>query len=329
MTDARNQFTEYFSMILWEPGHLGAFLGRLLNDEYITNKLIKCPHMGNVFEMTPQLEWIWKERTAEVFAYDLSTYDALAKILNVEGDELTLKIMKYSYQRSADFFDGNSCDVSLLNRNNITDYEKILSQLDRIQINSGIPFPYIKSHLPSLTRVNKFNWNKKIFCSLPQTKAWMGNFFVFYKHFYYYFLIENFNLDQKSSSNNTYFKSFGLNFLSDVSSEFKSYNNVYKDTGKPFLNGWHYKNLIEPEYIFIDMYDLVFNKNYNQLEKISGRSITDRQKELIDHMNSAQDSILAHFCLDHRYEHYIWNDGKYFMNDKIKEIYNKLSSVLK
>lgn len=329
MTVDRNQFTKHFSVVLWEPGHLGAFLGRLLNDEHIANKLATCPYLSNAFEITPQLEWVWKERTSEVFSYDLSTYETQAKIFNSAEDELTLKIMKYGYLRSKDFFDGNSCDINLLNRHNIINYEKILPELNNIQIDTDISFSYVKSHLTALDRVNKFTWNKKIFCSFPQTKAWMGNFFVFYKHFYYYSLIENFDLRQTVSPNTTYFKIFGSNFLSDVETGFKNYTEVYKDTGRPFLNGWHYKNLKEPEYIFVDMYDLVFNKNYQQLEKITGDPVTEQQKILIDQMYSAQNSILAHFCLDHRYEHYVWNNGNYFINDKIKEIYNNLSSVLK
>jgi hypothetical protein len=327
MTTNKDSFITNFSAILWEPGHMGSFLGRLLNDEHIRQKLLRNNNLDYLFKMTPRFEWPWFERTFEVLSYDdFAKYKQLVESFgtNHTDNELTLKIMKLGYLSSKDFFDGYSRSSLLIRYNSSVNYEKFLPELDNIEINN-ISFPYVKSHLSGLSRINNFDWNKKIVCILPQNKYWIGFFLLFYKHFYYYSFDKTFDLDQDTSSASSFFKQFGENFLSTVDFKFSDFNEIYSNSKQnTFLSRWHYENLIEPEYIVVDIYDLIFNKNYSQLEKISNSPITSSQKELIDQMYSAQNNILEHFGLDHNYEHNAHSDTNYFMNDKIKKIYDNL-----
>jgi len=324
-----DDFTQHFTPILWEPGHMGASLGRLLNDKFINEKFITNQNINHMFKATPQLEWSWVERTYQVMSFnDLSAYNELASKLNCKDEQdLISNIMKFGYLKSVDLFDNSVPNLKLINIWNNGDIDSFIPKLQTLNIDKVNGFSYVKAHLPTLDRVNLFNWKNKIFCTLPQHKAWIGSMFVFYKHFYYFSLDKEFELNRDSAGSVPYFKFFGTNFLNDCENEFRSFMHVYNNERTSHLSGWHYNNLVQPDFTVVDMYKLIFEKDYSELEKITGESVSRTQVALIDQMHDASVGILKQFDLDHTSS--LVNDSSFLLNKKIQSIYSNIKQRLK
>lgn len=253
-------------LVAWEPGHMGAFLGRLLLDDILVKHDL-------VITADSNLEWKWQDRSnahlgflnidnmhphfyiKEFVKNNYAEDDQLAVILHI--------IISHMLNSSKDFVD---CLKSRTTDFPVTDEE--IKELADTKINfSNFEFPYIKTHIGPARRLltlSTMPFKKKVICRFPKNKTWLALLLLYYKHYWYYL-----GRDQ-TKLNYDVRKEVLLSFLNQ-----KSYN---------FHGLDHLGNTLK-DFIEIDMYDLIFNKNTKQLAKVDSRfdfCLTNTEEQLLE-----------------------------------------------
>ena len=145
-----------------------------------------------------------------------------------------------------------------------------------------IIFPYVKNHqlktsLDFDCNNKSINYKKRIYCTFPENKSWIGSVFGVYKHNLY-------KLFDKTNSNH-----YGVKDVTDLIY-------LYNINSKMINN---YPSTI-PEHEPLDMYELVFNKNLDGLRVIyPNYEPNDLQLELLDIAHKSSIEVLNNLNLSH------------------------------
>ena len=310
--------------ILWEPGHMGAFFGRFLFDDVLEKSSYNTDIKKN-YNKLPQTEWRWHDITSEYFQYNLTDWK-----LELHN---SWDLLKHLYPNSTDF-DAVICYISaqlnypyysnskLLPSQAVKiEYQTQLLTSDLIDMVNGefefnnITFPYIKSHVQgNIKRINQLPWQKKIICRFPKNKAWMGDIFLFYKHYWYYII-------NPHSDKNGFMEHNKQALISPV-----EYN-------KHFSNNYDRYNPTNDitDYSIIDMYDLIFNENFEQLKAIDSRyntGVSETQLQLIRETKQELIEILNIFGLSHTSNIATAEDhASNFLTKEVLDIYNTVKKI--
>lgn len=310
--------------ILWEPGHMGAFLGRFLFDDTIEQSTLTESDKKN-YNKKAQVEWYWDDITSEYFQYNLTDWK-----LELHN---SWDLLKHLYPNSTDF-DAVICYISAqLNYPYYSNSKLLPSQAVKIEYQTqlltsnlidmancefefdNITFPYIKSHVQgNIKRINQLPWKKKIICRFTKNKAWMGDIFLFYKHYWYYIM----NPDRNRNGFMEHNKHALINPV--------EYN-------KHFLYSYERYNPTDDiaDYIIIDIYDLIFNENFEQLKAIDSRydsGISETQLQLIRETKQGLIEILNIFGLSHTSNIVTTEDhASNFLTKEILNIYNTVKRI--
>jgi hypothetical protein len=200
-------------------------------------------------------------------------------------------------------------------------FKKLQSTTNLIEIaNSNfefdnITFPYVKSHIQgNIKRINQFPWEKKIICRFPKNKSWMAGLFHFYKH-YWYFII---NPDSNSPGFSSHTKQ-ALTCPVEYNKHFSATHDRYNPTDDI------------ADYIIIDMYDLIFNENFEQLTAIDSRyntGVSETQLRLIRDARQGSIEILNIFGLSHTADIVTEEDHACkFLTKEVIDIYNTVKKI--
>ena len=310
--------------ILWEPGHMGAFLGRFLFDTILEQSTLSEKDRKN-YNRKDQIEWLWDDITSEYFQYNLTDWK-----LELHN---SWDLLKQRYSKDIDF-DAAICYISAqLNYPYYSDAKLLPSQAVKIEYQTrlltsdlidmancefefdNITFPYIKSHVQgNIKRINQLPWNKKILCRFPKNKAWMGDVFLFYKHYWYYII-------NPYSDKNGFMEHNKQALISPV------------EYDKHFLNNYDRYNPTNDisDYIIIDIYDLIFNENFEQLKAIDSRyntGVSETQLQLIRETKQELTEILNIFGLSHTSNIVTAEDhASNFLTKEVLDIYNIVKKI--
>ncbi len=311
--------------ILWEPGHMGAFFGRFLFDDVLEKSSYNTDIKKNYNKLS-QTEWRWHDITSEYFQYNLTDWKLklhdsweLLKEHFPEGIELDAAICYIVTYMSYPYFSSTARlpDTRVI----VQPYKKPYISSELIEIANrdfdfnSITFPYIKSHIQgNIKRINQFPWKKKIICRLPENKAWMGDIFLFYKHYWYYIINPN-----NSRIGFMEFNKYGILGTVENSTHF---SNNYK----------RYNPIDEiSDYIIIDIYDLIFNENFEQLKLVDQRydlGISETQLQLIRDTRTELIEILNIFGLSHTSDIITTEDhSSKFLTKEVLDIYNAVKKI--
>lgn len=323
MNETHSKFFNNLTPILWEPGHMGAFFGRFLFDDTIEQSTLSTYDKEN-YNKKPQVEWLWHDITSEYFQYNLTDWK-----LELHN---SWELLKQHYPNEIDFDAAVCYIVAQLNYpyfsnksrlpihltvrepyKNFYPVEELMDMANRDFNFNDITFPYIKSHIQgNIQRINQFPWKKKIVCKFPEHKAWMGDIFLFYKHYWYYILNPN--------ANRNGFMEFNKQAI---------FGPVEYD--KHFSNSYKRYNITDSTYIIIDMYDLIFNENFEQLKLIDQRynsGISSTQLQSIRDAKKGLIEILSIFGLSHISDIVTSEDhNSTFLTKEVLDIYNIVKKI--
>ena len=249
--------------VLWHPGHMGAFFGRFLFDDiYVREYHELLPHQIKEFYIEDiNFEWTWTDRIGNYFSYhnyDNSPLNTTVDILKkyYSGTDLDSAMIYITAQHHNDVYKNDIIKRALYANwkyTNTYNEDQLIHMANRDFDFDFInfEFPYIKSHVkPDIYRINMFNWKKKVLCNFPPEKNWIALFLIFYKHYWFYNQRTSFPL----SIEDNFREVEGEQFRRTVK------NKIYYERRPEFL-----KYSID-DYIIVDIYDLIFNKNLSYRE---------------------------------------------------------------
>lgn len=309
--------------ILWEPGHMGAFFGRFLFDNTIEQSSLTTQDKEN-YNKKAQVEWHWNDITSEYFQYNLTNWklklhDNWQSLKQYYPDDTDFDAvicyivaqLNYPY-----FSDNTRLPIHLTVREPYKNSYPVKDLMDRASYDfnfNNITFPYIKSHIQgNVQRINQFPWKKKIVCTFPEHKAWMGDIFLFYKHYWYYIL-------NPGADKNGF-----MEFNKQVIFPAVEYNRHFFDSYKKY-------NITDSSYITIDMYDLIFNENFEQLKLIDHQydlGISNTQLQSIRDTRKGLIEILDIFGLSHTSNIVTPEDhASKFLTKEVLDIYNTVKKI--
>ena len=254
--------------VMWDAGGMGAFFMRFIEDK----------NFGTTIGKSDNLEWLNFDRVAQYvdeendfYQLHFNKHTSLLKE-KYKGDDYHKAVIYVLYQLSEKLIDRYR---ERYDPRNVWLYEQLiidLAESDPIFDISKLKFIHLKLHTPpDKSFVNALDWRSKIFCHFSRDKLWLTDILAYYKKSYY-----------KTFNNST------INQSSD-----DPWNNVIKNIGNRRLS-------IYNEYVYIDMYDLIFNKNIDQLKRVyPDFKLTDAQNNLLDIAKKDIINICDVFGLDH------------------------------
>lgn len=272
-------------LVAWEPGHLGSFFGRLLLDDILVKHNVDITSKSN-------LEWKWQDRSdvhlgfinsdnthphfyiKEFVKNNYGEADQLSAILHI--------IISHTLNSNKDFVSYLQSPTMDFPRTN-----EELKELANTKIDfSNFEFPYIKTHMnpvKQLLTLSNMPFKKKVVCKFPKNKTWLAILLVYYKHYWYYVDKDQTKLDHGVR------KKIVLSFSNQQLYNYHRLDHL-DDTLKDFIE--------------VDMYDLIFNKNIEQLAKVDSRfnfGLTDTEKQLLEVVKNDTLSICKIFNVSHEW----------------------------
>jgi hypothetical protein len=243
---------EHFVPIVWEPGHMGAFLANFLTPK-ITGPIPLSEQGG----MLSNKEWLFNDAFNNFFATH-NNHDQIRERLskNYSGIELIEMMAIAVVDRKYNILTKESGPELT--------FEKLKNNSSR----------YLKEH-PYQKRPFEFDkvvWkNKKIYCRFPYNKVWIPYFLLKYKFGFY-----------------------DPEFREITKSLNKHSKNPYPDL-RPLSTNYN-------DYLIFDIYDLIFNKNIDQIYDIDPTfEFNDDKKAMLELAHTTSIEILNLFGLDHNW----------------------------
>jgi hypothetical protein len=311
--------------LLWEPGHMGAFLGRFLFDKILEKSNLNKDVKPN-YNKKMQVEWHWDDITDEYFQFNeldwkLKLHDGwnILKQHYPEQLEFDAALCYILAQKNYQYY---STSTKLPVRSVTRLYlesEVTTETLDTAHLDfefNNITFPYVKSHIrDNIKHINRFPWKKKVICRFPRNKAWMGDLFLFYKHYWFYFDLNNPRPD--------------ISTFNDHNKEalIRAVENKHH-----FLHNFDEYNPINDisDYIIIDMYELIFNEQCDQIKLIDDEfvNVSETQLQLLSDARTGLIEILDVFGLSHTLDIVTSEDhASKFLTKQILDAYNAVKST--
>jgi len=290
MSKNHEQLINNLIPVIWHPGHMGAFFGRFLFDDiYVREYHDLLPQKVKEFYIEDDnFEWFWADRIGNYFSYndyDNSPFNTTVNILKkyYSGIDLDSAMMYITAQHHNDIYKNDIIKRALYANwkyTNTYNEDQLIHMANRDFDFDFInfEFPYIKSHVkPDIYRINMFNWKKKVLCNFPPEKNWIALFLIFYKHYWFYNQRTSFPL----SIEDNFREVEGEQFRRTVK------NKIYYERRPEFL-----KYSID-DYIIVDIYDLIFNNNTKNLEKLDPCFENTLSKTRLDLLETARNHIVS------------------------------------
>lgn len=256
----RTDIFEHFVPIVWLPGHMGSFLQNFLTPKPFYRITLSTP-VG----MLASKEWLFHDPFDGFFGSPKSKFSDIYDLLSPKysGIELMQAAAVEALERK----------FKRLTKTNIAPFNVIKN-------NSS---PYIKEH-KNLMHIDNYylfqvKWkNKKINCEFPKEYQWIPHFLLKHK-----------------------FKDSSLLYRQDTLIEL---DNIYKNLDIPFTTILYNTDCTlqdtTNEYINFDIYNLVFNKNLDQVYEIDPHfNFNNNKQAMLDLANKTSLEILESFGLNY------------------------------
>lgn len=259
---------EYFSNlipVLWESGHMGNFFLRISADKFVRNG-------GNstkkYFNHNAWYEWSVEDRICNYFGFrkndSVPYFGELKEIVKNISDlryynanmiHVILQLTKNYYSMEGFSLKDRDCLSMEIFKN--LNHDHIVSLHNNEFAIDDCVFPYIKDHIGTFFQnfitimPHNVCFKKIILVTFPKNKRWLSEILLFYKRYYsgvhdIGYVTPDFNI-------------YNITRIVNISDTLLKYKPV--DTQMQYILSNY--NCIE-----IDMYDLIFNQNTDQLKAI-------------------------------------------------------------
>jgi hypothetical protein len=309
---------EHFTPVIFPPGHMGSFLLNFLSpnkNSYFNESGIK----GNPIDPNDNranYEWKWNdpagyfvERKSKINGVDIDfsrIYQNYQNYPNVNQQDqiILITIMNmywahynsFKYEKDFKIFKWNQDLTNSIMENLDSDWTQM--PLDFLSVYWA---PYLKFHTSISKRsnhilaYNKFK-SKKVLCRFNFEKFWLADILLHYKK-KTYFTKNNIDI-----SNNDQLKKMQNNTAVMIRNKFM-FNTYFFNNGlADEINDIISKSNFKDEYIDFDMYNLVFNKNIDQIYEIDPTfEFTDAKKRMLDYANQTSIQICEYYDVDHNF----------------------------
>lgn len=289
--------------LCWEPGHMGTFLIRVLSHRYIkdSNKIVH-----RYFTHLPSYEWIVEDRIGCFYGYDTGKAENRLKVLldtlrkicpdPVDFEKALLHIL---LQLTHDYYTEesykNKCEDVRYWNYDLTE-EQIIKLYENNYNNSGTVLPIIKAHYTNYMHspLAKIPFNKIIHAGYFGEKSWIPEVLLFYKRFDHYVKTNNMIRLERTFKEGRRHNAERLRNIIGGTSTLQ----IYFET---IIANWESMAEVKNNLVDIDMYDLIFNKNIDQLKLVDSfyENYTDDSLiELLDQVEEHTRLILKKYDLD-------------------------------
>ena len=275
MNKLHKEFVYNLIPTIWQPGHMGGFLGRLvMRPDPVPNSLLSDVYS---YELT-NLEWRWYDRigsyfgdTDHIMRIDQTRYKNLYYMLkkHYTADETFYPAMLYVIAKfTKSYYDKRHKLPTREERLFYINY-KFLDNITENQIlemlntpadfdYTDLYYPYFKCHINFmlLDIVSKLEFRNKIYCKFPPNKSWIPILLYFYKKFYFW-IVSDYDPDWGPLEK--------LPLVQHWRYQKEFFSNLEDNLSKEYSREKEAHNAVLHSYKVIDIYDLVFNKNVEQL----------------------------------------------------------------
>jgi hypothetical protein len=299
-----NRYDKFFSeltLVSFTGGAMGSFLINFLLAEH--EEYYRLLSDRGVFRLKHNQEWQVTHYFQNIRDVDIST---LTKLSNYYGKSTFTQQALYAHAHIVqDLFLARELHSETVLRR--FTFENVLRLVKKDF--DKIIFPYVKNHqlktnLGFDCNNKSINYKKRIYCTFPSNKSWIGGVFSVYKHNLYKLFDKNHDYEYGLRDVNEFIHLYLLD------SEMK---NNYPET--------------IPEHESLDIYELVFNKNFDGLKAIyPNYEPNDLQLELLDSAHNSSIEVLNKLNLSHDIVTDTFSGTKDFLNQTglIKLLYESL-----
>ena len=290
-----DDFFQTQSLLIWQPGAMGAFLMNFL-DAGLPNYKTKLTleKLG----MLENKEWQYSDYFITYYNYSFPTEypEAFNEITRIK------KIVSYTYgeenvEKYTSYLVAMLCHrvvyksnrlISLRVFNEILPVLKHIKTVNDLNLYLNLPFDnqyhyYVKLH-PFHTIDSSIPWKEKILCYFPPEKNWMKFLLQFYKLCFY----DTLKLNRPYFNDNLPFEKIITRFL----------NNEFVGLEYADPNFDVYTKVDKEDLIHVDMYDFLFNDGYKKLIT----TMTPEQEKVLQKGKDSTLEILDFFKISHNLE---------------------------
>jgi hypothetical protein len=296
--------------VMWEGGAMGAFFMRFIEDSnFLRNE-----------SQWKNLEWFNWDRTLQYLeqgnnhAYYVNHINGHTSLLKekYQGIEFDKAFIYVIYQLTEPLVreHGRFELIHPIPANLSSEKVLELAEMDPIFDVANLKFTHLKCHYENTNvLINSLNWKRKIFCQFSFDKTWLVDLLMYYKKFYY-------TIDKPEIPISDQLKNDPVSFEKFYKNE---WNKRIKNLGKRLV-----KDL--PGYHNIDMFDLIFNKNIEQIKQLyPDFELNHFQNNMLEKVKQDIIYICSVFELDPSISFVHLRDNiEMLRSPKIKEILKKI-----
>jgi len=236
--------------VKWEGGAMGAFFMRFIED---SNFLRNESQWKNLewFNWDRTLQYLEQGNNHPYYITHINEHTSLLKE-KYQGHEYDKAFIYVIYQLTEPLVreHGRFELIHPIPANLSSEKVLELAEMDPIFDVANLKFTHLKCHYENTNvLINSLNWKRKIFCQFSFDKMWLVDLLMYYKKFYYTIDKPEIPISDQLANDHISFEKFYRN----------DWNNRIKNLGRRVV-----KDL--PGYHNIDMYDLIFNKNIEQIQ---------------------------------------------------------------
>jgi len=295
--------------VMWPPGCMGAFFMRFIEDKNF--KTDECRIREN-------LEWENWDRLFQ-YIYNDDGYPYYEKYFNPHAQLLREKYKGDDYYRAFIYVMYQLTEESVSKHGKFSDHhlwpltlsESVILDLAEkppIFDLSNLKFSHLKMHLGSKEKdiVKNLNWKNILFCHFPENKTWLADILLYYKKYYY-------KIHHPG--------------LPEIHLETRDWNSIINRlAGSSTLERrFDYTEYNDDRYVNIDMYDLIFNGNTDQLlVAYPDFVLSESQRTLLNLVKKDIIYICNVFGLDHTICLLPEDDSRCLHTNQILDIYNNI-----
>lgn len=289
--------------LCWEPGHMGTFLIRVLSHRHIKDSK---KAVQRYFTHLESYEWVIEDRIGSFYGFSPEKAEYQLKVLidtlrqrcpdPVEFEKAQLHVLlQLTHDGYTEEGYKNKTEDVFFWDNDLTE-EDVIRLYENNYDNSGTVMPLIKAHYADYidSPLAKIPFNKIIHAGYFGTKSWIPEILLFYKRFHHWVDTNN------TLKINRVFKEESRRNVDRLRNVIGGGHTlqIYFET---IIKNWENTAGKKTNLITIDMYDLIFNKNIDQL-KLADPAYENYSDEslikLLDDVEGHTREILNKYDLD-------------------------------
>ena len=296
--------------VMWEGGAMGAFFMRFIEDSNFLHNESQWKNL-EWFNWDRTLQYLEQGNNHAYYKNHVNEHTSLLKE-KYQGDEYDKAFIYVIYQLTEPLVreHGRFELIHPIPANLSSEKVLELAEMDPIFDVTNLKFAHLKCHYENTNvLINNLNWKRKILCQFSFDKMWLVDLLMYYKKFYYTIDRPEIPILEQLSNDPVSFEKFYKN----------EWNKRIKNLGKRLVK-------VLPGYHNIDMFDLIFNKNTEQIRVLYPNfELNHSQNNMLEKVKQDIIYICSVFELDPSISFVHLRDNiEMLRSPRIKEILKKI-----